>query len=107
MIDSSNAETPDIVSESDAFSLEQVCEICGVGPQLVEQLVELGALFPDGDQPSSWSFALYSVTRLKRACRLRRDLELNLAGVALSLDLLDEIERLNREIGFLRARLRE
>ena len=107
MIDASNAETPDILSESDAFSLEQVCEICGVGPQLVEQLVELGAVFPDGDHPSSWSFAFYSLTRLKRACRLRRDLELNLAGVALSLDLLDEIERLNREIGFLRARLRE
>ena len=107
MTEPSNAETPDIVSESEVFSLAQVCEICGVGPQLVEQLVELGALFPDGDQPSTWSFAFFSVTRLKRACRLRRDLELNLAGVALSLELLDEIERLKRETEFLRARLRE
>ena len=107
MTDSSNAELPDIVEESESYSLDQVCAICRVDSRLVEQLVELGALYPEGEQPSSWSFAFYSVTRLKRACRLQRDLELNLAGVALSLDLLDEIERLNHELEFLRARMRE
>lgn len=102
-----SVETPDIVSESDVFSLEQVCEICNIDQQEVVRMVELGVLQPDGDQPTSWSFAFYAITRLKRGCRLQRDLELNLEGVALSLDLLDEIDRLRSELDFLRARLRE
>ncbi len=102
-----SVEIPDIMDESDGYSLEQVCEICNVDQQQVMRMVDLGVLQPDGDRPSSWSFAFYAVSRLKRGCRLQRDLDLNLAGVALSLDLLDEIDRLRSELDFLRARLRE
>ncbi|MGI9318013.1 MAG: chaperone modulator CbpM [bacterium] len=100
-----SVETPEIVNELDEISLEQICEICNINRPQVVRLVDLGVLHPSGDRPSSWSFAFYSVTRLKRACRLQRDLDLNLEGVALSLELLDEINRLRSELDFLRTRL--
>jgi chaperone modulatory protein CbpM len=37
--------------------------------------------------------------RARLAVRLERDLEVNLAGVALALDLLEEIDRLRRALG--------
>ncbi len=107
MIETVNSETPDIVDDLDVFSLEQVCEICQVDAEQVKSMVELGVVQPDGGHPSTWTFAFYTVTRMKRACRLQRDLDLNLPGVALSLDLLDEINRLRSELDLLRTRLRK
>ena len=37
-------------------------------------------------------------SRARLALRLERDLELNLAGVALALELMDELEYLRREL---------
>lgn len=45
--------------------------------------------------------------RLARAQRLRRDLELNLAGLALSLELLDQIEALQHEVKSLKHQLQK
>jgi chaperone modulatory protein CbpM len=41
----------------------------------------------------------------KRAAKLRRDLELEWEGVALALDLLDEVKQLRAENRMLRQRL--
>ena len=47
-----------------------------------------------------WRFTGVSLQKVQRAYRLKRDLGLNTAGVALALDLLDEVhtlqQRLNR-----------
>jgi len=40
----------------------------------------------------------HGVARARLALRLERDLELNLAGVALALELMEELERLRREL---------
>ena len=47
---------------------------------------------------SEWRFAGGALRRARTAARLQRDLELNLVGVALALDLMDEIERLRRDL---------
>jgi chaperone modulatory protein CbpM len=65
----------------------------------VAQLVSEGALEPEGDSEAEWRFAAVSVKRVATARRLERDFRLNAPGLALTLDLLDEIEG-------LRARLR-
>jgi chaperone modulatory protein CbpM len=50
---------------------------------------------------TEWHFSGAALRRARVAVRLERDLELNLAGVALALDLLDELAQLRHE---LRAR---
>ena len=94
----------EVVDDSLKLSLRELCQDCGVHAETVIELVEYGVLEPRGHSPGQWQFAGRDLVRIKRAMRLRRDLAVNLAGVALSLDLLDEIERLQRQLHHARVR---
>jgi chaperone modulatory protein CbpM len=89
-----------IIDEETSLTLEDVCRACAVETTFIVALVEEGVLEPFGheDELPQWRFSGASLRRARVALRLQRDLEINLAGVALTLDLLDEIE-------FLRAGL--
>jgi len=88
-----------VLDEHAELTLSEVCRACAVHAEAVIEMVEEGIVEPRGAEPPQWRFAGPELTRLERAVRLQRDLELNLAGVALVLDLLEEVET-------LRARLR-
>jgi chaperone modulatory protein CbpM len=60
------------------------------------ELVQLGAIDPHGSAPADWRFAAEALRRARVAARLARDLQLNAAGAALVLDLLDEIATLRQ-----------
>lgn len=92
-----------VVEEEISMSLAELCQACGTESQLVLQLVEHGVLEPLGSAPPSWVFSGNSLQRTRTALRLLRDLELNLPGAALAVDLLDEITRLQRELRSLRG----
>jgi chaperone modulatory protein CbpM len=62
--------------------------------ELIVTLVQEGVLDPLGDTPADWHFAGAALQRARRAVRLMRDLEINPPGVALALELMDEIRRL-------------
>jgi chaperone modulatory protein CbpM len=55
-----------------------------------------GVIEPHGEERARWRFTGRSVIRTQVAVRLCEDLDVNLPGVALALDLLEEIERLRR-----------
>ncbi|MFD1122978.1 chaperone modulator CbpM [Methylophilus flavus] len=55
-----------------------------------------GILIPDGRSPAEWIFSGDSLNRAKKAMRLMHDLEINTSGVAMVIELLDEISRLRR-----------
>jgi chaperone modulatory protein CbpM len=57
-----------------------------------------GVLSPTGSSPEDWRFSGDSLQRAKTAAHLTHDLELNTPGVALALDLLDEITRLRSQL---------
>jgi chaperone modulatory protein CbpM len=68
--------------------------------ELIVTLVQEGVLEPQsGDSPGEWRFEGMALRRACRAVRLVRDLDLNPPGVALALQLLDEIERLEAALG--------
>ena len=60
--------------------------------------VSEGVLSPTGSSPQDWRFSGESLRRAKTAAHLTHDLELNTPGVALALDLLDEIAQLRARI---------
>ena len=68
--------------------------VCRERPDQVDGLVHEGVLDPLGDTPDDWHFAGAALQRARRAVRLMRDLEINPPGVALALELIDEIRRL-------------
>ena len=87
-----------VVEEEVPMSLAELCRACGTERELVVQLVEHGVVEPQGAGPQAWVFAGASLQRTRVALRLLRDLELNLPGAALAVDLLDEITRLQRAL---------
>lgn len=87
-----------VVEEEVQMSLQQLCQACDADRELVQQLVAHGVLAPQGDTPQAWVFAGASLRRTRVALRLLHDLELNLPGAALAVDLLDEITRLQRAL---------
>lgn len=92
-----------VVEEEVSLSLAELCQACGTERELVLQLIEHGVIEPQGASPTNWVFAGGSLRRTRTALRLLRDLELNLAGAALAVDLVDEISRLRRELRMLRG----
>lgn len=89
------------------FSLSEICERCGLRAELVVEMVEYGIVAPLEPSQPRWQFSAAMLQRLHRAQRLQRDLELNLPGLALSLELLDEVEALRSEIAGLKRRLQQ
>lgn len=82
----------ELVGDLHTYELRDVCELCAVRADVVLEMVELGILAPSGSRPTDWRFSVGGLNRLRKAQRLQRDLDVNLAGIALALDLLDDLE---------------
>ncbi|MBK8973130.1 MAG: chaperone modulator CbpM [Hahellaceae bacterium] len=87
------------------FSLKELCLRGGVSADYVLELVAYGILEPiDENVPPR--FETSALGRLRSACRLQQDLRVNLPGLAMTLDLLDEVKQLRDEVIHLRRQLR-
>ena len=80
----------------DTLELEfaEFCRVCHANEEFVIALVAEGVIEPRGEERQYWRFTGRSVRRTQVAVRLHEDLDVNLPGVALALDLLEEIDRL-------------
>jgi chaperone modulatory protein CbpM len=83
-----------ILEEQTGLTLTDVCSACAVHAEYIIELVDEGVLVPVGREPVYWRFSGAHMRRAMVVLRLQRDLGINLAGVALALQLLDEIEAL-------------
>jgi len=97
---------PQLLDEQLRLTLQEMCRICGIHAEYLMELVDEGIIAP---QPPgrrrmprvprathNWRFDGIAVVRVQRAMRLQQDLGVNLPGVALALDLLEEMERLRQ-----------
>ena len=91
--------TVTVVEEDLRLSLAELCRACSVPEEQIRVWVVEGVLEPIGHSPQEWRFEGPALHRARLALALTRELEVNPPGVALALDLLDEIAA-------LRARLR-
>lgn len=85
-----------LLDESLELEFEEFCRICHASEEFVAALVAEGVIEPRGEERMLWRFTGRSVRRTQVAVRLHHDLDVNLPGVALALDLLEEIDRLRR-----------
>ena len=88
-----------ILENESRLTLRQLCDACAVHAEYIIELVDEGYIDPSGVEKSHWCFSGIAINRVRKAKHLQRDLGINLAGVALAIELMDEIED-------LRARLR-
>ena len=86
--------TATIVEEDVHLSLVELCRACRAPEEQIRVWVVEGVLEPIGGSPQEWRFTGPSLRRARLALTLTRELEINPPGVALALDLLDEIAAL-------------
>lgn len=84
-----------ILEEQTDLTLSEVSRACAVRIETILELVDEGVLSPIGREPHCWRFTGTHLRRATVAIRLQRDLGVNLAGAALALELLDELEALH------------
>jgi chaperone modulatory protein CbpM len=90
--------TGKLLEEDSDVTLAQLCEACAVHAEAIEAMMEEGIVAPIGGGVSKWRFTRSSVVRVRTVLRMQRDLNVNLAGAALALDLLERIEALQARL---------
>lgn len=91
-----------LIDERVELSLHDLTHACACSTEWVLELVEEGVIEPRGEDRGNWRFRGPSLSRALTATRLRRDLDLNLAGIALALEMMDEIETLRMQLRRIR-----
>ena len=94
----SPALTGTIFEEYAVLSVSELGRLCTVDTHHIVALVEEGILSASVGEDGELRLSGASLSRARIALRLQRDLELNVAGVALALELMQEIEHLRREL---------
>lgn len=85
------------------LTLDELCRTCAVHAGYIVELVQEGVIVPalvagDSSAPETWRFNSLHVRHTKVAWRLQHDLDINLPGAALALQLLDELESLRAQM---------
>jgi DNA-binding transcriptional MerR regulator len=103
-----NARRYEIVLLRDArreLTLDALASCAGIHPELVERLIEAGLIEPVEHSGASRRFDVSAVSRLRVIERLRCELGINLAGIAVILEMLERLRGLESENDLLRSRL--
>jgi chaperone modulatory protein CbpM len=87
----------EIFEEGAAMSMADLSRMLAVEERHIVALVEEGVITALEINASEWRFGGADIRRARIALRLERDLGINLPGVALALELLEELEQLRRE----------
>ncbi|MCK0097336.1 chaperone modulator CbpM [Yoonia sp. F2084L] len=85
----------------ETLSLTELMVFCDANADWVVTLVDHGVVTPVARHTAEWEFTPTHIARARKAARLMRDLGLNVAGVALVLDLIEERDALARKLATL------
>ncbi|QWD92783.1 MerR family transcriptional regulator [Polynucleobacter asymbioticus] len=87
-----------IVEDEVHMTIVELSHAASTPEELIMDWVSEGVLSPVGSSPQDWRFSGDSLKRAKTAARLTRDFEINTSGLALALDLMDQISQLHAEL---------
>ncbi len=96
-----------IVEEESVLTIADLSRLCAADAERIVALVEEGIL--NVIEPAAsvlerdtaqWRFSGRALRRARIALRLQRDLEINLAGVALAVELIEELVQLRRRLQY-------
>lgn len=86
------------ITDDETISLVKLCHSIDIPIEQIFMMVEYGILEPINYRSSQirWRFSANSILRIQTAIRLQRDLDINMAGVALVIELMDELKQLRQ-----------
>lgn len=94
-----------LIDEEAQMTLHELCAALQSEPEFVVALVEYEVISPSGWDHESWRFNSLCLRRARLARNFQCDLHVNLSGIHLALDLLDQVERLRIEVDRLQRLL--
>ena len=89
-------------TEHSLLSMDDLASAAGVQTGIVETFVRFRLIEPSATSGPDQLFTASAVDRLQRIVHLRHDLGVNLAGVAVILEMAEQMEALHRELEILR-----
>ena len=134
MNESTDLHEPELDDETRLYDVVEVCRVCTLARERLVEYVAHGVVVIDVDDGAirnagagtiatatggaeartepdggfdigTVRFSHHAVRRLRRAVRIRRELEVELPDLALVVDLMDALERQRRELERLRREL--
>ena len=90
--------TGEVLEDEVELTLAELCSTCRVPAERIFELVEEGILEPHGHASAVWRFSGVSVQRVRCVQRLESDLGVNVAGAALALELIGQIDELRMRL---------
>ncbi|MEO8103083.1 MAG: chaperone modulator CbpM [Betaproteobacteria bacterium] len=88
---------------SETISITELAGVAGLSEADVRELVDSGVIMPMNPADLSWTFSADCAVTVRKASRLRHDLELDSHALALALALLEQIRALESELSQMRA----
>ncbi len=99
---------PETIEQDQGYTVQEVCHRYCLESEFVIKCVDFGITEVSGSSKAeSWLIPVESASRMAKAWRLQRDLGLDFTGLAIVLDLLDEIDQLNGQVETMARRLRD
>lgn len=91
-----------IIETQTPLSLNELAQAMNIHIEIVIEMVENHLVEPSGQTPENWQFDDVCFRRVRRAVSFHQDLEINMPGIAMALDLLDKIEHLEIQLNTLK-----
>lgn len=87
-----------IIEQHYTLSVKEACCTLGIEESWVEEVIAEGIIEPRISTENAPELDEQAVQRLRTSMRLHQDLGVNISGIALVLDLLEELERLRAKV---------
>lgn len=91
-----------MIEESETISSIEVCAKYHIPKELLAEMMEHGLFSNQSAQIEQLTLNQKELRRIESAFRLHRDLGINLPGVVLAIELLEQIEQMEEELCILR-----
>jgi len=93
-----------IINEDNVLTFDEICRATHAQEELILEFIEYHIIKPKGKSKKEWEFDHLALKRARLARNFYYDLEVNLAGIGLLLDLLEKIEELENHVARHRER---
>lgn len=87
------------------LSFTELCDISGLPPALLEELIEAGAIAPLRVAAQEVQFGAVALAAARHARRLREAFELDTPALLLALGLIERLQEAERRLRELEARM--
>lgn len=79
------------------YTTKAVCASHRLTKETIAEMVSWGIAEPVGNKPEKWLFSQLDYDRIGCAIRFSEELDINIPGAALALELLDELDNIRQK----------